>query len=269
MKLITICASIFLAATPVAAKSISTRGCPASIWAKPVSGALTDKNKYVRKQGPGADNVLVLNGMMKNGQPITVRVAANKNNKALDVMIGDAWLDIEDGADFDITSDDEVKECKVKKCEASPLKRSEPVFSYQLGKLLSCGGELCGKTCNKFSCDYWGKEEDYSCKSLEQEYGCDCTGCKCNIDHKSCNNKLALLKCNGKSCDQWLVQSGGALTCQTLEKDFKCSCAGCGCKGPPKCDKKTMKVCTDAYKAPCKLGSKKSSLWCLHQGVQI
>ena len=53
-------------------------------------------------------------------------------------------------------------------------------------------------------------------------------------------------------------QSGGALTCQTLEKDFKCSCAGCGCKGPPKCDKKTMKVCTDAYKAPCKLGSKKA-----------
>ena len=74
-----------------------------------------------------------------------------------------------------------MKECKVKKCEASHLKRSEPVFSYQLGsftyqdtrleekpgknhrlapanatvkfslgKLLSCGGELCGKTCNKF-----------------------------------------------------------------------------------------------------------------------
>ena len=55
----------------------------------------SDKSKYVRMKGPGADNVLVLNGMMKNGQPITVRVAANKNNKALDVMIGDAWLDIE------------------------------------------------------------------------------------------------------------------------------------------------------------------------------
>ena len=55
----------------------------------------SDKSKYVRKQGPGADNVLVLNGMMKNGQPITVNVAANKNNKALDVLIGDAWLDIE------------------------------------------------------------------------------------------------------------------------------------------------------------------------------
>lgn len=55
----------------------------------------SDKSKYVRKKGPGPDNVLVLNGMMKNGQPITVNVAANKNNKALDVLIGDAWLDIE------------------------------------------------------------------------------------------------------------------------------------------------------------------------------
>merc|ERR1712032_906581 len=73
-----------------------------------------------------------------------------------------------------------------------------------------------------------------------------------------CNNKLALLKCNGKSCDQWLVQSGGALTCKTLEKDFKCSCAGCACKGPPKCDAKTRKYCTDAYKTPCALGSKKA-----------
>ena len=55
----------------------------------------SDNKKYVRNKGPGPDNVLVLGGMMKNGQPITVRVAANKNNKALDVMIGDAWLDIE------------------------------------------------------------------------------------------------------------------------------------------------------------------------------
>ena len=45
---------------------------------------------------------------------------------------GGLYIDV-DGADFDITADDEVKECKVKKCEVNHIKRKESVFSYRLG----------------------------------------------------------------------------------------------------------------------------------------
>ena len=56
------------------------------------------------------------------------------------------------------------------------------------------------------TCDYWGEEEDYSCKSLEEEYGCDCFGCKCAVDHEPCDNKLARKTCEGKTCDEWVLE---------------------------------------------------------------
>ena len=34
----------------------------------------------------------------------------------------------------------------------------------------------CAKTCNGQTCDYWGKEEKFQCKTMEKEYGCDCKG---------------------------------------------------------------------------------------------
>merc|ERR1712048_715440 len=109
---------------------------------------------------------------------------------------------------------------------------SQPAFNYKLDKPVSCGGAVCPKSCaGKFNCDYWGEEEDYSCKSLEEEYGCDCSGCKCAVDHQSCSNKLARKNCiDNKSCDELLFLDS-SLTCQKLEK-VGCSCAGCACKTP-------------------------------------
>ena len=55
----------------------------------------------------------------------------------------------------------------------------------------------CRKSCQKFSCDYWGSEEAYTCSQLEAEYGCDCSGCDCKIDKQLlCANEKTL--CNGK-----------------------------------------------------------------------
>jgi len=122
---------------------------------------------------------------------------------------------------------------------------------------------VCPKTCSgKFNCDYWGAEEDYSCKSLEEEYGCDCSGCACKIDHMSCANKLAKKKCNGKSCDEWILLDR-AVTCALLEKDFKCSCSGCACKPPPICDAKAKKFCSDAFKQPCITGKQPTCGACI------
>jgi len=226
--------------------------CPASIWAKSVNGRLLDKSKYFGGNLPGPDSVLYIGDLTTKGDKtvIMVNAAANKNNKALDVVVGDAWLVVEDGADFEVIADDEVKVCRTKDC--SPvMTKAKPAFNYKLGKPVTCGGAVCPKTCSgKHNCDYWAKEEDYSCKSLEEEYGCDCSGCKCDIDHKSCDNKLAKKKCSGKSCDEWILFSSD-LNCQLLEKDFKCSCTGCECKPPPKCDAKAKKFCSDAYKEPC------------------
>ena len=44
---------------------------------------------------------------------------------------------------------------------------------------------------------------DLFVRCLEQEYGCDCFGCKCALEHEECTNELAKKKCNGKSCDEW------------------------------------------------------------------
>ena len=61
----------------------------------------SDKKKYIQEQGPGPDNVLSIGGqtpslLTGNGDDsFVVKVAANKNNEAYDIIIGDALVDIE------------------------------------------------------------------------------------------------------------------------------------------------------------------------------
>jgi hypothetical protein len=160
-------------------------------------------------------------------------------------------MTIEAGAEYNVPR--LIESCGKNKC-APALDRAETGFDYASGRPVSCGKQKCAKTCNKQTCDYWGDEEDYSCKSLEEEYGCDCFGCKCKVDHIPCDNKLAKKKCNGKTCDEWSLVSG--ISCAVMEKSFKCSCVGCDCKPPPVCDVSAMKKCADAYKKPCSKGAK-------------
>merc|ERR1719305_1961900 len=85
-------------------------------------------------------------------------------------------MTIEAGAEYNVPRP--IESCGKNKCVTS-LDRAETGFDYASGRPVSCGKQKCAKTCNKQTCDYWGDEEDYSCKSLEEEYGCDCFGCKC------------------------------------------------------------------------------------------
>lgn len=57
----------------------------------------SDKSKYLQGNLPGPDSVLYIGDMTKSGDDtvIMVTAAANKNNKALDVVVGDAWLIVE------------------------------------------------------------------------------------------------------------------------------------------------------------------------------
>lgn len=57
----------------------------------------SDKSKYLKGALPGPDSVLYIGDMTKGGDDtvIVVTAAANKNNKALDVVVGDAWLIVE------------------------------------------------------------------------------------------------------------------------------------------------------------------------------
>merc|ERR1719237_1069383 len=121
------------------------------------------------------------------------------------------------------------------------------------GKGKGSGSGGCQSTCNKHSCDYWGKEEEYSCKSLEQEYGCDCQGCKCDVDHEECSNNVAKKKCGGKSCDEWIAKT--EVTCEQLEKDLGCSCTGCACKAVQKCDSGYKLVKGKCVSCPGKCGA--------------
>merc|ERR1719407_132182 len=152
---------------------------------------------------------------------------------------------IEAGAEYSVSQ--LVKDCGKNDC-ATTLDRKETGFDYSTNQPVSCGQDKCGKTCNGQTCDYWGAEEDYSCKSLEEEYGCDCFGCECEVDHIPCENNVAKKNCNGKSCDEWVLDG---LTCEVMEKDFKCSCTSCECNVPAKCDDAAIQACADAYKEPC------------------
>ena len=39
----------------------------------------------------------------------------------------------------------------------------------------------CPVTCYDQDCDYWVGQGAYSCIDLEDDYSCDCTGCKCGV----------------------------------------------------------------------------------------
>lgn len=99
------------------------------------------------------------------------------------------------------------------------------VRDIQLSKCKSLAGG-CKKSCQGYTCDYWASEEDYTCATLEKDYGCNCAGCKCATDKKVCAND----KCNGRSCDQWVANG---VSCDILKKQYKCTCKLCQCN-PPK-----------------------------------
>ena len=42
--------------------------------------------------------------------------------------------------------------------------------------------DKCPKTCSGHTCDDWTTESEFLCKTLEQEYKCDCSGCACKLD---------------------------------------------------------------------------------------
>ena len=94
----------------------------------------------------------------------------------------------------------------------------------------------CSKTCQQQSCDYWANEEDFTCVTLEREYGCNCKGCSCPTDNKVCLRD----KCLGKSCDDWFKNFG--LTCAALKENYGCKCTGCKC--PVKTTRKTTTTTT-------------------------
>ena len=54
----------------------------------------------------------------------------------------------------------------------------------------SAATKICKKTCEGQTCDYWSSEEDFTCATVEKDYGCDCTGCKCPLDKmlKACKD---------------------------------------------------------------------------------
>ena len=57
----------------------------------------SDQSKYMGGNLPGPDSVLYIGDLTAKGdnKVIMVNAAANKNNKALDVVVGDAWLVVE------------------------------------------------------------------------------------------------------------------------------------------------------------------------------
>ena len=68
-----------------------------------------------------------------------------------------------------------------------------------------------------------------TCGSLENEYGCDCSGCQC-ARASACPDS-----CHGFSCDVWLHYNAGdgrdkgLATCKDLETEHGCDCSGCIC----------------------------------------
>ena len=93
-----------------------------------------------------------------------------------------------------------------------------------LGQCKSIEGKKCSKTCQHQTCDYWGKEEDFSCVTLEKDYGCNCDGCTCSRDTEICEKE----KCLGKTCDVWVSKYG--VSCDVLRNNYKCKCTGCQCE---------------------------------------
>jgi len=87
----------------------------------------------------------------------------------------------------------------------------------------------CQKSCQGFSCDYWAKEEDYTCAVLQKDYGCNCNDCECPKDKEICAADKCKIKNVEKSCDEF-VKLGHS--CETLKKEYGCTCNLCECNAP-------------------------------------
>ena len=58
--------------------------------------------------------------------------------------------------------------------------------------------DKCPKTCTGQTCDHWVEEQSLQCTTIEEEYKCDCSGCKCGKEHRPCT-KTSIRKCHGKT----------------------------------------------------------------------
>lgn len=84
----------------------------------------------------------------------------------------------------------------------------------------------CPKTCQLKTCDHWATQSDFACKTLKDNYGCDCGGCECPVDKaiKQCEEDT----CHSKTCVDW--QKNHGVKCTVLKQVFGCTCNGCNCK---------------------------------------
>lgn len=117
---------------------------------------------------------------------------------------------------------------------------TNPVFD-------GCGCDSCGcveaftettceDNCMEFeSCDFWVSQtmsgrNFYTCENLEDNYGCDCSGCECvepdttTPEPKSCSETTS---CLDLDCETVATISGFAY--HELESLYGCDCEDCGC----------------------------------------
>lgn len=110
------------------------------------------------------------------------------------------------------------------------------------------------------SCDYWIEEvtpsdrNHYTCDNLKDQYGCDCTGCRClefNTTTAEPTDCSSTTTCLDMDCQTVSEMSG--IGYYELEETYGCDCVGCpgcdptGCEGVS-CDEfAAMVSAEDAY----------------------
>lgn len=75
------------------------------------------------------------------------------------------------------------------------------------------------------TCDAWYSQYGFSCDTLENTYGCDCTYCDCPTiaptPTETCRDN-----CYSKTCDEW---TNNDLKCEYLESAYSCDCRWASC----------------------------------------
>jgi hypothetical protein len=92
------------------------------------------------------------------------------------------------------------------------------------------------------SCDDWVETEMsdrffYTCQNLEDNYGCDCSGCKCQSTSTTTtpdDDCATTTSCLEMDCQTVSEMSG--LSYYALEEHYGCDCAGCPGCDPEGCD---------------------------------
>ena len=112
----------------------------------------------------------------------------------------------------------------------------------------------CAASCFGYTCDYWDSV-GMPCATMEDTYGCSCTGCSCEADDGDGgygsggdgsswgygsgswgggetnynygyggNDQYCVNSCFGQTCDYW---ESVDMPCATMEASYGCDCSGC------------------------------------------